>query len=188
MRGTNSAAGHICVAMLTLTLIGWECSSSDEITRIGGPDTGLTDFLLNCEQTFNPSKYNAELGIDAGKQNNLEAVLRSATVFVSALPETIPGFRVQAFLTQEIEKALSVRDILSNTFQDDFVYMVYDAPYYKIRIGNYAERPAASPMVRRLTELGYKDAWIVPDNVLKNPPAKLPEQAIEPRNPLQRHE
>ncbi len=181
----SSRLRYLCLAALLLPLVILGCGGSGETRKEESPDAEFRSFLLNYERTFNPSQYNPDISTIKALESSVYAALHSATVYTTLLPETIPGFRVQAFLTQEIDQALAVRDTLANEFQDDLVYMVYDAPYYKIRIGNYPERPAAAPMVKKLIQLGYKDAWIVPDNVLKNPPAKLPDQLIEPKNPLQ---
>ena len=162
------------------------CGGTDETSKAESSDAEFRDFLLRYERTFNPSRYNPDINTVKLQESGIYSALHAASVYTYTTPETIPGFRVQAFLTQQIEQALAVRDTLSSIFEDELVYMVYDAPYYKIRIGNYLERPAADPMVKKLIRLGYKDAWIVPDNVLKNPPAKLPDLSIEPKNPLQR--
>jgi hypothetical protein len=57
---------------------------------------------------------------------------------------------------------------------DEWVYLVYDLPYYKVRVGNYAEKEAANESVKKLVSLGYADAWVVPERILKNPPPPPP--------------
>ncbi|HEV8537793.1 MAG TPA: SPOR domain-containing protein, partial [Bacteroidota bacterium] len=121
--------------------------------------------------------------IKAEEQKQFEA-LSTATVYTPALPETIPGFRVQALLTQDIDEADMAQRNLEQQLPDEHMYMVYDAPYYKIRVGNFPDRSGANLTLRRLVGLGYKDAWIVPDNVLKRPPPKLPDVFIEPKRNL----
>lgn len=173
------------VLFLPILLSAFGCSSSNESARSTATEGSRDEFIGKYEKFFNPSRYNPDIEFVKTEENSLFSSLHSASVFTTAQPETIPGFRIQVILTQEIEEAMSVRDSLTNEYPDQLVYVVYDSPYYKIRIGNYPDRTSANSLVKQLNRLGFKDAWIVPDNVLKNPPAKLPEDSIEPKNPIQ---
>ena len=178
------AAGFMLVAATALTCGG--CGGENATTKTETPPSDFNLFIAEGEKGFNPSIYNPEVDVVVNQEQSLYTAIESAAVSTVALPETIPGFRIQVVLTQEITQAKAIRDSLSNKFQDDYVYVVYDAPTYKIRIGNYPDRSSASPLLKQLIRSGYPDAWIVPDNVLKNPPARLPDQPIEPQNPLQK--
>ena len=96
------------------------------------------------------------------------------SLFTPAVPETLAGFRVQVLLTQEIDQATHMRDSLDLLFPDEWVYIVYETPLYKVRVGNYLERPMANKMSRDLIERGFKDSWVVQDLVIKNTPRKPP--------------
>ena len=52
--------------------------------------------------------------------------------------------------------------------------MIYDSPYYKVRVGDFLSRPETNQLLKALMERGYDEAWIVADRVLKNPPPRKP--------------
>ncbi len=175
----------VILAVSLLALIAGGCSGGSEAERPASDEGDVNAFIAKHEATFNPSRYNPDVSKVTTQENSLYAALHSASVTTTAQPETIPGFRIQVILTQEIDQAMSIRDSLTNAFPDELLYVVYDAPTYKIRIGNYREKSHASSLLKQLNKMGFLDAWIVPDNVLKNPPVKLPDRPIEPKNPLQ---
>ena len=43
----------------------------------------------------------------------------------------------------------------------DSVYIDFEAPLYKLRIGNFVERKKAERAIESIERLGAKDAWIV---------------------------
>jgi len=161
------------------------CSGSGNADKSKPAAESKDVFIVEHEKSFNPSRYNPDVSFITDQENALYNSIKLANVSVTALPETIPGFRIQVILTQDIDQAMAVRDSLTTQFEDELVYVVYDAPYYKIRIGNYADRALANPLLRKLKHLGFDEAWVVPDNVLKNPPPKLPDENIEPKNPIE---
>ena len=174
--------GH-AILFLLVTALG--CGGTKQAERPAQvPQTPLAAFILPFEKNFHPSKYDDDL------QTVKEHELKQAETFLTgemvnvAPPETIPGFRVQVLLTKEIDEANAVNDRMGQDLPDESVYLVYDSPYYKIRIGNFLDRPSADATLRKVVNLGYKDAWVVPDNVLKNPPPKLPDSTIEIERPI----
>ncbi|HUL43211.1 MAG TPA: SPOR domain-containing protein [Bacteroidota bacterium] len=160
------------------------CGSSAGPTRDPSSQHNLREFLAKYEPGFNPSDFDPDISTLEQQEAQRHNALTYAEVAAPAVPETIPGFRVQVLFTQEIDEASQVRDTLSTLLPNEWVYLVYDVPYYKVRVGNYADRTAAGPALKHLVALGYKDAWIVPDNIIKNPPPRFPEEFIPPENPF----
>ncbi len=162
------------------TLLFLGCSGTEEVVRLKSADGTLHEFLAQHEQTFRPSDYKLEFKLIREEEEKRYSEIHTATVYTTTVPETIPGFRVQVLLTQEIDEANTALANLEQQLPEDFAYMVYDAPYYKIRVGNFHQRTTANTILKKLSELGYKEAWIVPDNILKNPPPRPPNINIEP--------
>ena len=171
-------------ALAILMLMG--CKGAAELPPQGSTSSGLKEFLLKHEATFDPVRYDPDLARvgDAGSSSRLE----SRQVVLTALPETTSGFRVQVLFTQDIDQATQLRDTLDSILPDQWVYLVYDAPYYKVRVGNHEERTTATQLAKRLSSFGFKDAWVVPDNILLNIPPKPPAGEIEaiPRMEVQK--
>ena len=70
------------------------------------------------------------------------------------------GFRIQIFesMVSSIARAEAKRfqNILSDT-----VYLNFETPLYKLRIGNYIDRKKAEKAISAIKRLGAKDSWIV---------------------------
>ncbi len=92
----------------------------------------------------------------------------------------IDGFRVQLFATKDYENALVVRKEAEFVFIDygHNVYVEFDAPYYKVRVGDCKTREEAEALRELARKNGYPSAWIVKTKVWSNPPA--PEAASKP--------
>ncbi len=70
------------------------------------------------------------------------------------------GFRVQIFASGQKERADSLKMILENIVEEP-VYVTFEVPLYKLRIGNCINRKEAERLQARLNEIGYKNAWII---------------------------
>ena len=57
-------------------------------------------------------------------------------------------------------KADSLSNIL-NSILEDSVYVVYETPNYKVRIGDYVVREDADKMRKNLHKMGYRSAWVI---------------------------
>ena len=70
------------------------------------------------------------------------------------------GFRIQIFesMVSSIARAEAKRfqNILGDT-----VYLDFETPLYKLRIGNYIDRKKAEKAISAIERLGAKDSWIV---------------------------
>jgi hypothetical protein len=126
--------------------------------------------LRKYETDFNPSDYNPdprELMIKAGDVEEVEEIPVKQSP--SAPPELVPGFRVQIAASTSIDEASSRKEEAESLFPETLFYLVYDAPTYKIRAGDFLTRFEADRFARQLAEKGFRDSWIVPDRVYKNP-------------------
>ncbi len=70
------------------------------------------------------------------------------------------GFRVQILASKSMTKADSLSTIL-NAMLEDSVYVVYETPNYKVRIGDYVVREDAEKTRQYLNNIGYPSAWII---------------------------
>ena len=84
--------------------------------------------------------------------------------------ETVQGFRVQVFSTSDFSNARAKQAEAELVFPDEWVYLVYEPPTYKVRIGNFLVRFEADRFVALAADRGFPYAWIVPEKVFKAPP------------------
>lgn len=73
---------------------------------------------------------------------------------------TVQGFRVQVSSTTDYYAALRIRNDALARF-DQEVYLDFDPPYYKIRIGDFLDRQDAEEMKNYARRMGFPEAWVV---------------------------
>jgi len=139
-----------------------------------GNDEKSNGNLKQYEATFRPSEYDPPLK-DFFPETHGPAnkdTGNTATNLPLQSQDLIQGYRVQIFATSGYDEMIKMKGTVESQFPDEWFYVVYDAPTYKLRVGNFLERYEADRFVRVITEKGYKDAWVVPERVYKNPPLR----------------
>ena len=167
------------VALSALLLAG--CGPSSEAMKEDDLPEYAED-LRKYEAEFQPSDYNPDVEaileeVKKSTENDQEALVE----IINTEPiEFVSGFRVQIFASSNIDQANNAKLKAEALFPDQWFYIVYDAPTYKIRAGNFLQRYEADKFAKQLAEHGYHDAWIVPERVYKNPPSRpAPEQDVK---------
>ena len=87
--------------------------------------------------------------------NAIDSILAADTVHW-----VTDGFRVQVLASNSMTKADSLSNILNSSLEDS-VYVVYETPNYKVRIGDYVVREDADKMRQNLHKMGYRSAWVI---------------------------
>lgn len=176
MHGFRSGRINNPLLIITfLCLICAGCGTSQESRTTSSDrksEETLKEFLRKHEASFDPSPYLRRLTTEIDFSAHGDSAPGPGRLLQEALPETVAGYRVQVLLTQDIDQASTLRTQLATLFPDDWVYIIYELPYYKVRAGNFLEKSEAASLVRELSNLGYKNPWVVPDQVLKNPPPR----------------
>ena len=62
--------------------------------------------------------------------------------------------------TRYIERADSLAIIMKNTINDS-VYVDFEAPNYKVRVGDFIDRDSAESLQQDLVQMGYNSAWVL---------------------------
>ena len=70
------------------------------------------------------------------------------------------GYRVQVLATRYFERADSLAVIMKNTVRDSG-YVDFEAPNYKVRVGDFIDRDSAESLQQDLVQMGYNSAWIL---------------------------
>jgi hypothetical protein len=125
--------------------------------------------LSHYEATLRPTDFDKE--IEEVQRIHVEERQREQLVIpkdsMALVEETILGFRIQILSTSNIDDAEESRRAAQQLFLSDTVYVVYDPPVYKVRVGDFQTRLESNGRLADVQERGYKDAWVVPDNVLR---------------------
>lgn len=151
------------------------CSGSRESTSGNQPPDAGENLRVH-ESGFRPSDYDPEPESTTpghGTHALAPGETTAATPTVE-LQEMVQGFRVQILSTASIDSANARLREAEEAFPNEWYYLEYDAPTYKIRAGNFITRYEADRFAKQLIERGYKTAWTVPQRVYKNPPPPPP--------------
>ena len=72
----------------------------------------------------------------------------------------VEGFRVQVLATRTRDNADQLRKTLADGYAEE-IYIVFEAPNYKVRMGNFFDRKQAEKFRQILVKKGYPSAWII---------------------------
>ncbi len=86
--------------------------------------------------------------------------------------QSVRGFRIQVANTQNRDEANAIKAELLRRFPDQKSYLLYQAPNFRVRIGNFLTQKDASQLRKMISAL-YPDKgiYIVPDIVEHTPSA-----------------
>jgi hypothetical protein len=181
-RPTQTIGVSAIVVALGMSLLAG-CSGSRETEK---PSTAVEETLKKYEAGFKPSDYDPEpKGKSGHSGTSADSIPDSGATLVEAPTsmELVAGFRVQLFSTTNIDEANLKKADAEATFPDEWVYVEYDPPTYKVRAGNFKSRIAADRFANLASSNGFQEAWTVPERVYKQPPPppRLPASPVEPK-------
>lgn len=81
-------------------------------------------------------------------------------------PQRVPGYRIQASNTQNRDEANAIKAELLHRFPEEKSYLLYQAPNFRVRIGNFLTQKDAFQLRKMVSALyPQKGIYIVPDIV-----------------------
>ncbi len=118
------------------------------------------DSLMYYEKQFNPAIY------------DIKDLILPKKFLLDEDEKMVSGYRVQILVTTKFDSANAAKNlaqsILSQSdFQSQKVYIIYEPPNYKVRVGDFERLEEASLLRRFLIENGFRFAWIVNDRIKK---------------------
>jgi hypothetical protein len=73
------------------------------------------------------------------------------------------GYRLQILNTRSRDDAFKLKASLLENFPDEKVYVLYQSPYFKVRIGNFINRSDAEGFKKELSLYSTQPAYVVND-------------------------
>ena len=73
------------------------------------------------------------------------------------------GFRLQVLNTRSRDDAFKTKAMLLENFPDEKTYVLYQSPYFKVRIGNFVNRNDAENFKKELGLFIAQPAYVVED-------------------------
>ncbi len=107
-----------------------------------------------------PEKYPIVASIPDSSKGVTAAHSDTGVVSADSLIGLFETYRIQLFTSNTYGPAAREMDIAREVF-DREVRLDYEVPYYKVRVGNFAEREEAEAYLPAAIEAGYSNAWVV---------------------------
>ncbi len=157
----SSAAGQTASGDTTSAKQSASASASIIVKIVSDSTTVRNDSLTGSQDTAREKKDTV-----AAKKDTLEIITSSGSY------NTVPGFRIQLLTTQNLSEAIGMKAKADSLLANYNIYIVYDSPYYKVRVGDFRARYEANQAIGYIADHGFPNAWSVPDNVFRNPQRK----------------
>jgi hypothetical protein len=77
----------------------------------------------------------------------------------------INGYRVQVYSTDNLEEADSIRTELYMKTNQKAVYITFEPPFYKVKVGDFLKISEAKDLKFKLNQIGYTEARVVNDKI-----------------------
>ena len=144
-------------------LFFFSCASS---TKVAEEQSSQKSNLY--DESFDPNTLNdddiviANYDTPAGNQGNINSDPAANAEIREAM-----GFRVQIVATKSIESATQVELEAKDIFEalNHKVYLIFDAPNYKVRVGDSIKREEADEIRDVAKDYGYRGAFVVRSKV-----------------------
>lgn len=168
------------ITFLLLAIFLFSCSSSRKTTKETSDEN-----KPKYDESFDPLKLNDEDINFKEEEKTSEKDGNTETKNPGELSEKenqlVDGFRVQLFATKDIESATVAKKEAEFAFVEDGynVYVEFDSPYYKVRIGDFTDREKATAFREIAREKGYPSPWVVKTKVWSNPSSAQEQEEIQ---------
>lgn len=160
------------ILLIAAALLLAGCKTSERTRQQEQPPAAETQRkapLAQYEKTFNPADYDEDVA-QVQKSHALENHIngdQSTADSTIVESEFHQGFRVQIFASVSIDEANAMKIAAAPKITEDSIYVVFDPPVYKVRVGDYRGRMEASQKLQKFVEMGFPDAWVVGDQIIQ---------------------
>jgi len=116
---------------------------------------GQSDFILPSDFVDNPPNLPNVVLPSFDDDNDSDVTID--TNFTNS----VKGYRIQVAISQDENDLIDIKEKLELTIEEK-IYIKFELPNYKLRIGNFDSRKKAEAYRNRVIQLGYRSAWVVP--------------------------
>lgn len=163
------------IILLTVILLLIGCSASTgsryETKKETGKETE-TELIKETAEDFDITPYQTELDIEAPSIAT-DKLPPDVWYGYENLPSnaekkiigTTDGYRVQVLSTDDIDEANRIRaEIYERTTRKE-VYVIFEPPFYKVKVGDFTSKSEADNLRFKLNQLGYTESKVVQETV-----------------------
>jgi len=88
------------------------------------------------------------------------------------------GFRIQVVSTTNRDQAAKVKSDLLNKYPNEKAYIIFQSPYFKVRIGNFIKKEDADNFRKPMNKQFPQGVYVVEDAIEYTPPPE--DETIAP--------
>ena len=88
----------------------------------------------------------------------------------------VPGFRILDISSNDRNKVMNTKAKLYQQFPALQSYLMYQAPFYKLKAGNFKDRAAADDFLSELQAIFPSGVYVIRDTIEVNPDKSVEEQ------------
>jgi len=91
-----------------------------------------------------------------------------STIFTDSLRKiigTTDGYRVQVLSTDDVDEANLVRAEIYEKASRKEVYVIFEPPFYKVKVGDFTSKSEAENLRFKLNQLGYTESKVIQETV-----------------------
>ncbi len=127
-----------------------------------------------ADEDFDITKYKTKIEIEANSNNEgLSDVWyeyendseKSNFTQNRKIVGTVDGYRVLVVATDNMDEANSVREKILAKIKRKEVYISFEPPFYKVKIGDFTDITESNNLKFKLNQLGYTEARVIQETV-----------------------
>lgn len=131
-----------------------------------------TELNRNVEEDFDITPYQTTIEIEEKEPANQFPASEiwydyedSVTTSSKNIIGTTDGYRVLVVTADDMEKANEVRSEIYFKTNYKEVYISFEPPFYKVKVGDFTSLSEANDLKFKLNQLGYNEARVVKETV-----------------------
>ena len=107
------------------------------------------------------------------KDSRIDILIRKQIYINNLAIRNQPGFRVQVLTTNKRNAALDAKAKVMQLYPEHRSYVDFEAPYFKVRIGDFKTRDEATELRNKLSDLFSGGVFVVPTIINVSPEKEL---------------
>ena len=153
------------VGFIILVLMFAGCAGPKTVKR-ETPAEKKNEEQVDVDESFDPSKFiEDEIKIKESRKSEAQSNFDSSILQKTEITaREVDGYRVQICAVPDEYQARDIQKDAILKFNER-VYLIYDSPYYKVRVGNCTTRYDADQLQKLAEEKGFADSWVVKTKV-----------------------
>jgi len=134
-----------------------------------------SDSLVIVKEDFDITPYKTKINVSAystdsdklydvwyqHESNNTDSMIVKNGKIIA----TVDGYRILIIASDNIEEAGSVREDIKEQISRKEVYISFEPPFYKVKVGDFTDLAEANNLKFKLNQLGYIEARVVKETV-----------------------